>query len=210
MTQPARNIETELKLRLSSSDAQSLPGHPLWKNYTKKTPILISMGNTYFDTSDFQLSQAKIALRIRHKDNKWLQTLKTLDQSLDGLSRRKEWEWGINGPSLDLKRLQEILPEYRSLFYPDKLIPLFTTDFIRTCWTIQWPAPMATIEAALDIGNISAGTKHDPICELELELLKGEEQALTDFSRKLQQHIPLHPFDRSKAERGYALYKTAQ
>ena len=89
-----------------------------------------------------------------------------------------------------------------------ELIALFRTDFERRYWTIAHEG--ATIEAALDLGEVSAemdGEKRtSPISEVELELKSGDESALSTLSAELRGAFPdLQPDDVSKAQRGYRL-----
>lgn len=61
------------------------------------------------------------------------------------------------------------------------------------------------IEVVFDTGLIVAGERHDPIAEMELELLSGPPQALFDLARELQSKAELTLAFESKAERGYRL-----
>src|SRR4029453_17915352 len=57
----------------------------------------------------------------------------------------------------------------------------------------------------VDFGRITAGERHVPVHEVELELRSGEPAKLFDFALLLQERFDLRPAARSKAERGYAL-----
>ncbi len=196
--------ETELKLSLPQNQIEALKQHSFWQQYASE-PVTFHLGNTYFDTPDMQLNQARVALRIREKNGQYFQTLKTKGESINGLTRRGEWEWPIAIPELDIAGLQKVWPEHLPEIDTHLLEPLFATDFDRICWNIEWAEPKAKIEAALDVGLVKAGGKSSPICELELELLEGDEQALEIIARALSQDINLNPSDKSKAERGIEL-----
>jgi inorganic triphosphatase YgiF len=60
-------------------------------------------------------------------------------------------------------------------------------------------------EAAVDTGSIVAGTKSEPICELELELLAGDDRTLMDLGAELEARYGLVPGKKSKFARGKAL-----
>ena len=62
------------------------------------------------------------------------------------------------------------------------------------------------IEAALDQGQVIAGSQSEAISELELELRQGEPAALLELAVELAASLPLMPCDISKAERGYRLF----
>ena len=196
--------ETELKLSLVKNQTEALKSHPFWHQHAGE-PTLFHLGNTYFDTPDMQLNQIQVALRIREKNGQYFQTLKTKGKSINGLTRRGEWEWPITAPELDIDGLLKVWPKQLPEIATEALKPLFSTDFDRICWNVEWDHPRAKVEAALDIGLVKAGGKTSPICELELELLEGDEQALEIIAKELSQTIQLTPSDKSKAERGIEL-----
>ena len=194
--------ETELKLSLPADQVETLKKHPFWQQYASK-PECFYLGNTYFDTPDGALNQAQVALRIREKNGQYWQTLKTKGESINGLTRRGEREWPIGSSVLDIDGLLNIWPEHLPAVDFQLLEPLFSTNFERMRWKIEWLQPGARIEAALDIGQIVAGSQSSPICELELELLEGDELALSKVAEYLKKDIKLEPSDKSKAERGF-------
>ncbi|GGY07524.1 hypothetical protein GCM10007160_38770 [Litchfieldella qijiaojingensis] len=193
--------EIELKLALADASTPRLADHPL---LAKHIPTVTVLRNTYYDTPEATLEQARVALRIRRTPSARLQTLKTSGQGRGGLSIRGEWEWPIDGDELDLKGLAE-LPPMRDL--PSgtlvRLAPRFVTDFQRqTCVLV---VDGSRIELALDRGEIRAGERHAPINELELELKEGESEALWQLAEQLAEWVPLRPANASKAARGTAL-----
>ena len=196
--------ETELKLSLPENQIEALKQHPFWQQHASQ-PTTFHLGNSYFDTPDMQLNQARVALRIREKNGQYFQTLKTKGESINGLTRRGEWEWPIGQPELDIDGLLKIWLAHLPEVATHTLEPLFSTDFDRTCWEIEWPQPKARVEAALDVGLVKAGNQSSPICELELELLEGDELALEAIAKVLGHTIRLTPSDKSKAERGIEL-----
>jgi len=162
--------------------------------------------NVYLDTPARDLAQARAALRLRRKGERWLQTLKTAGNSQGGLATRNEWEMGIAGEAVELDAFPD---EARTLLAPlaDRLAPVFRTDFVRRTWLIAEGG--ARIEAALDTGNITAGDRNERIQEVELEWLSGDNaqagNTLQALARRLQAVAPLTPSDLSKAARGYRL-----
>lgn len=201
--------EIELKLALTSEDvagAEALRQHP---RLTGVTPTLAQLGNTYFDTPEGDLEAARMALRLRRADGRLLQTLKTSGQGGGGLSRRGEWEWEVPGPGLDLAGLAALPP--LAGWVPERLAtlaPRFATDFTRETWWLEHAG--ATIELALDIGEIRAGERVVAIRELELELKAGEPEALWSLAEALTDGVALRPSDTSKAARGGALLEGAR
>jgi inorganic triphosphatase YgiF len=204
--------EIELKLALPASDPASLSRRlaripPLARRRMTRVP----MRNVYYDTPDQTLHRQGVALRIRRKGTgakpQWLQTLKTGGRGGSALSSRGEWESPLPGATLSLALLQSDTPwpgidmdggVFRAL------APCFATEFERTSWLVR-RRDGSVVEVALDIGQVSAGDKRAPICELELELLAGQPQALFDTARQIAAAIAVLPLSLSKSDRGYAL-----
>ena len=87
----------------------------------------------------------------------------------------------------------------------NKLSTLFTTHFTRRIWLIHQGSN--TIELALDYGDISVDEQKNAlqINEIEIELVKGEQQALFDLAAQLKTILELKAGNLSKAARGYSL-----
>ena len=201
--------EIELKLRLAPSQAKQVLAHPLLSGCT---PQKYKLSNTYYDTPELDLRQRGIALRLRQKGwSVWLMTVKGGDCGAGGLAQRNEWEAPTQPGVFDFgivtdQGLREFLEAHHS-----RLIAVFSTDFTRTAWNINYGA--SVIEVALDRGRIDAVRVSDnavpareKLCELELELVEGASpDALFDLAIALATDVPLHPEILSKAERGYAL-----
>ncbi|GGJ95253.1 CYTH domain-containing protein [Pseudomonas matsuisoli] len=203
------NKETEIKLRASRETLTALRDHPLLKKRSKDGWTTHELLNQYFDTADRDLARARVALRIRRDGEQFIQTLKSRGQSVAGLSERNEWDWYLDKPKLDPKKLtNECWPASLADLDKKQLKPLFTTDFVRQKTEIAWGRGKSkvVIEAALDLGNVIAGKQKEEICELELELRQGEPAALLELAATLAADLPLMPCDISKAERGYRLF----
>ncbi|MGC3872806.1 CYTH domain-containing protein [Halomonas sp. GXIMD04776] len=195
--------EIELKLALGNVAASCLPRHELLIELPMKLEWL---SNTYYDTAQGALETARIALRVRRTPEHRLQTLKTAGRGSGGLSSRGEWEWKIGDDGLDLIGLAD-LPPIQALddAVLEALQPRFVTDFERCRWLLE--TEDATIEAALDQGEIRANGRSIAINELELELKRGQPGALWQLAKGLAERVPLRPSIASKAERGMALDK---
>ena len=198
-------LETEIKLSLPPRAAARLAAHPMLAGIK---PLRQRLLNTYYDTPDLRLHRERIAVRYRKKGWQWLLTVKCAAPSAGGLARRDEWEIpGLPGEfdfsHVDNARLRHLLESLRS-----ELTPAFTTDFTRIAWLLE-PQAGVRIELALDRGRIEANGRHEAICELELELLEGDIEALFTAASHLQETMPLHPEAASKAQRGYRLFAEA-
>jgi inorganic triphosphatase YgiF len=210
----AMSQETELKLEVHPQDLAALLKHPLLKSQPAHRERLF---NTYFDTSALTLRSQRMAVRERRVGRRTLLTVKTAGQSVGGLSRRGEWEAPSRPGVFDFAGLvddQALAGQLASVAW--QLVPVFRTDFTRRSWVLQHG--LARVEVALDQGFIATGNAQgnhrQPILELELELLDGPVDALLDLAHTLalgpqgqaSSALRLLPANRSKAERGYALF----
>ncbi|MDX1710044.1 MAG: CHAD domain-containing protein, partial [Rhodovibrionaceae bacterium] len=88
---------------------------------------------------------------------------------------------------------------------PDDLEPVFTTEFDRRSLPLKLSD--SEIELAIDTGRIVASDREEPLCEAELELLKGRPERLFELALMLLDKVPFRLERRSKAARGYSLYQ---
>lgn len=195
--------EIELKLGLPPAAAGEVRAHPLLQGAASRQRLV----STYYDTPDLALQRSGIALRVRDVDGRLVQTVKCAGVVASGLSDRPEWEQPWFGvfefSGVDDRSAAALL----SAAAP-RLTPLFTTEFQRELRTVA--DGEARIRAMLDQGVICAGGLEEPLCELELELDVGEPRDLYALALRLSETLPLWPEDRSKAERGYRLWRGAE
>lgn len=207
-----RPEEIELKLALLHTGS---PSH--LEKRLARIPVLARrkathqhLHNVYYDTPEQTLLRQRIALRMRHLSGEgrphWVQTLKTAGVGHSALSRRGEWETAVPGAGLSLAALHDTP---WSTIDPDghvfqALAPVFVTAFDRTSWLVR-KRDGSQVEVSLDVGKITYADTSTPICELELELIAGQPQALFDVAQQIASHIATLPLGASKAERGYAL-----
>jgi len=201
MTDTSPPLEIELKLALPQEQVQAFL-HLMARR--RVNPVKQSLHTRYFDTPDFDLSRQGFALRVRRAGRRWLQTLKTEGQRAGGLSTREEYETPTQGGELDWARFPEVAQVRITDDLRAKLETRFETRFTRTAWQIGGHG-RARIEVALDVGEVCAGDRCLPICEIELELLSGSADALFELAQTWARQLDLLPFDISKAERGVRL-----
>jgi len=162
--------------------------------------------NTYFDTADRALRKMDMGLRIRRIEDQYTQTIKTSGRVIGGLHQRPEYNEIVVGmePQL-IKFKREIWPEDCDLVtLQEQLTPLFSTHFRRLHWLLEMQEG-TLIEVAYDCGQIIAGQRESTICEIELELIKGDEAQLFVLAEKIA-HLPhVRLGNISKAQRGYML-----
>ena len=214
---PPAPAETELKLALPGADPRDLAARlarlaPL----AGLAPRVQVLRNLYVDTPDQLLRGARAALRLRSlrepapgqacTRTQWLQTFKTAGSGQGGLSQRGEWEQPVRQGRLDLLALQATpwhgLDQEGRRF--GELAPVFETHATRTLWEVR-SARGSRIEVALDVGEVRAGERRQPLCELELELLAGPADALFVLAGRIARSLAVLPAHLSKAERGWRL-----
>jgi len=215
-------MEIELKLSLEPAAVPALRGHPLLLHYRQRRPRTQTLDNEYHDTPGLDLWRQGIELRLRRQGGRALQTLKVLraplagDRAPGGLHRLDEWEVPlapIGPPALDIPTLIDWLPRSaaavgdavrRAVAQPG-FGARVVTHYERTTWPLM-SVHGDLVELALDTGEIRAGGRVLPLCEVELELRSGQERALFELAHALHSSgPPLRIERRGKAERGFAL-----
>ncbi|MGB3930644.1 MAG: inorganic triphosphatase, partial [Sphingobium sp.] len=189
--------ETELKLDLDADRARLFPDWPLLP-----APLRIdSLHATYFDTPDRRLDAAGFSLRIRRIGRKRVQTVKANAAPAAGLFARDEWEMPVRGstPLLDDRTpVAALLGDAAAT-----LAPVFDVVVQRPVWHVV--EGDATIELVLDQGEVRAGDRAMPVCEIELELQAGAPAALFAFARRIDADVAVRPGMLTKSERGHRL-----
>jgi inorganic triphosphatase YgiF len=197
--------EIELKLSVAPAHATRV-----WKALAayaggKITPTARKLYSAYYDTPDFAFGRRGAAVRLRRESGRWMQTVKVGGGAAAGLHARRELESPVPAQQISHRVLMEAgLGEVLDGASRDAIGIVFTTTLRRSRAVIE-PAPGEYIEIAVDRGEIAAGERHLPICEIELELKSGTVQALFRLARKLAAGIALRLDNESKAERGYRL-----
>ncbi len=189
--------EVELKLDVSPDAVEALLASGLLAGDPSITPLR----SVYFDTPEQALSAAGFSLRIRQTPHGRIQTVKAAGTAAAGLFARPEWERGVEGdkPVLDDTTPIPVLLGSRIR----DIGPAFAVEVERRVWLVGWED--ATIEVALDRGEIAAGERRAPVFEIELELKQGQPSALFSFARRLNSVTPVRLGVLSKAERGFRL-----
>ena len=171
----------------------------------------------YHDTADGALAAAGVALRLRKEGRRWVQTAKAAGA---GPVQRLEHNADLGGgapPALpDPARhagtpVGERLAEVLAAAGGAPLVQTYATDVRRLTRVVRHAG--ATVELALDTGRIAAPgpaggpLRTAPVCELELELLRGPVSALAALAAQWAQRHGLWLSTVSKAERGERLMR---
>ncbi|MBU6269928.1 MAG: CYTH and CHAD domain-containing protein [Betaproteobacteria bacterium] len=211
--------ETELKLQVPAT-ARSALIRAMRRAVVERTRLRA----VYVDTADRRLAGAGIALRMRQEGRRWVQTVKAQG---DALLERLEHEVVVSAPApggiapaLRGAALAPAIDPQRHAGTPvglrlaaalavppgepaPELVAIYRTDVVRLHRRLRDAA--GTVELALDIGCLEAGGQREPLCELEIELLRGRPWALTAVAARWAARHGLWLDARSKAERGERL-----
>jgi triphosphatase len=195
--------ETELKLALSPSVAESVFSLPALKRKGAGKPKSQRLVATYYDTPEKDLARRGLSLRIRRQNDKGIQTVKATGDS--GVANsRGEWEWPVEGATPDLGLLKDApVAKLFADVTEERLKPVVVTDVVRTTQNLKVDGDV--VEAALDQGSIVAGEAKEDIRELELELREGTPASLYRLALELNSAIPFDIEVESKAARGFRI-----
>ena len=200
--------EIELKLRFPPKHLREVLALPLLAP-TRRT-VTRKLAATYFDTPALDLSRRQIALRVRREGRRWVQAVKGGGSTASGVHQRLEIETTLcdRHPDLSVLPRHPVSRILQSKKVAESLVPVLRTEITRSLRMLE-PASGVLIEAAIDRGVIRSGRRREPVCEIELELKSGPVSALFDLAQQLAEAVPLALEHRSKAERGYALFRGA-
>ena len=198
-------METELKFQVPPQTRAKIQ-----RAIATPTARSVNLRARYFDTPDWRLASAGLGLRLRLEGNDWVQTLKA--QGANPLQRfehevRVEGGGGGGEPQLDIERhagtraaqmLDDALGDAAHT-----LQATYRTNVQRTLRIAR--SGSSVVEVAFDVGELIAGTRRGPICEVEYELKRGRLAGLLEIAaRGVVQHR-LWLDVRSKAQRGERL-----
>jgi len=185
--------EFELKFAATATDHEALRAR-----FGPLSPI--TMETTYFDTPEGELRRRRWTLRLRMENGISVCALKTPG---DGFGHG-EWEVYCSRIEDAIPMLMEKgAPKELSSFAEAGLVASCGARFTRLAGLID--APGCTVELALDEGLLLGGDKELPLCEIEVELKAGSEDAAAAFAISLAQEYGLRPETRSKLARALAL-----
>ena len=161
----------------------------------------IQMQSTYFDTPEQLLSQNRQTLRLRRENEKSVICFKTAGNGMT----RGEWETEGSVLSEALPKLvKQGAPELLlTLCENEELLPVCGARFTRITAPLSLDGCTATLCG--DVGELYAASRSIPLCELELELSEGSEEALLSFGRQLAGRFGIHEGKESKFARAKAL-----
>lgn len=197
--------EIELKLAMAPDALPRLKRLAALRELRAGPASTKSLRSVYYDTPDHRLARAGISARLRHgARGEVLQTVKTAGSRASGLFARREWEGAVAGECLDHGQLLATgLEPFRDDALRSALAPVFTTHIQRAIYHLRGDGWQ--VEMAVDTGEVQAGERRQPICEVELELKSGAPHHLFALARHIAAAVPVRLLVLSKSDRGYAL-----
>ncbi len=205
------NIESEMKFALDPLQMRKLLQSKQVKSAAQDRAAHRELTSTYFDTRQHSLRKAGAVLRVRQSGSHFEQTVKLPAPGPIGMRNCEEWTAPLAAAQPDLRQLDKAV--VRRLGRDSRrlnLRPVFTSEIQRTALILK--RGKTRFEMALDTGRIRGhgnGQRELPVCEAEFELLQGSPVAMLDFILALSEDIELQPFYLTKAQRGYALARSA-
>jgi len=198
---PETELETELKFLIIGEDLKKVMLLPAFKAALPGAHRG-RIDTIYFDTPDRDLWKRGFILRIRKAGQSLIQSVK---QETPSSIERGEWERETACAAPDLAAigrtpLAHLIRKHR---LGASLRPTFEVHVERMSFMLDDGG--AQIEVAIDQGDIEAAGGKLAVCELELELKRGDQAALFDLARAISSQGPLHLSFISKAERGHRL-----
>lgn len=160
----------------------------------------IRMASTYYDTAGGALAARKWTLRLRRENDASVVTMKTAG---DGHTRG-EWEYDADSVEFADTALIDLgAPEELAELMKDGVVPVCGAEFTRRAVKLELGQTQA--ELALDVGRLFRGEREIPLCEVEVELKSGSENAVREFARELAERFKLKEEPRSKFVRAVSL-----
>jgi len=188
--------EIELKLELAPEARKALERQPWFGSADARSQ---RQSSTYYDTSDRRVRKHGYTLRIRSAGGRFIQTVKALESGA-GLFARGEWEYQIEGPEPDLELLASTPLAQIEIH---RLEPILKSEIERIACRVH--DHHTELEIDVDEGSMSAAGRELPVCEIEIELLRGDPARAVALARRIARDVPMKLGVMSKAERGFAL-----
>jgi triphosphatase len=190
--------EIELKFLIESGGLPMLDSLPVIGKRLRRAPRK-HIETTYFDTPKRLFTDNGFALRVRKQEKGRLFSVKQASSS--GISRG-EWEQPITSDEPSRADISAT-PAGAVLAKNGKngsVAALYTVAVDRASFLVKEGS--AEIEIAVDRGEIKHEGKELPVCELELELKKGDPRQLFALARRFVAKAPLRLSFISKGDRG--------
>lgn len=184
----------EFELKYAATPEKLAAIRAQWEDWT-----VISMETAYFDTASGDLSAKKCTLRRRMENGNSVCTMKT---PAAGFGRG---EWDTQAPWSEETAMALFAAAGQAPIPFTELTAVCGARFTRLAKVVELPG--CTVELALDAGVLLGGNRQIPLCEVEVELKAGSEEAATAWAKHLAERYGLQAEQKSKFRRASALAK---
>lgn len=164
----------------------------------------IRMDARYYDTPDGMVNRLHGGLRLRTEGDQTVCCLKLAAKSSFGGALKSREEYECEAP--DIETGLRLLPQQTDApadvceaLLRAGLVELGCTTFTRQVTTLS--TGECTAELSFDLGRITRGELHAPICEIELEYKSGSVEAFEALGNEVQKKFHLKPEPQSKLAR---------
>jgi len=179
-----RHGEIELKFGIAAPSVAAVD-----RAMTGRGARSIAIESRYWDSHDLRLARANLSLRLRKSQGRWEQTVKApgsnpAERLEETVPRRGILAGEAPKPDLSLHagtRAGHLLDD--ALGNPVAPLELVHTTRVRRRLRVVEVGGSA-VEVAFDRGEIEAGGRSLPICEVEAELKHGRAVDLIEFGRR--------------------------
>lgn len=201
----SKKRELELKATFQPEHLECLKNLPAIEKRAVGRTQSKPFATVYFDTPDHALRRQGLSLRVRKLGRAYIQCVKRADKRLAGMLIRTEWEGPVPNEKPAISVIDDkVLRRQIKRVSVEGLQPIFKTNFRRSSRGLRFDdGSTATLD--IDVGEIIAGDKSEPICEFELELDSGGPEHLFGLASEIRASVPFRLSSTSKASRGYAL-----
>lgn len=196
--------ETEIKLQINDKSIIPVLAQFISALYMPGLSHITHMSAIYYDTDDASLRNMHWAYRIRKEDNIYIATIKGNSHNDHFITNRLE----ISKRTYSIKPDLYLFVNYKQVWSHIKSIAnrslkaIVSNVFQRRTFVVFFNS--SKIEIALDRGYVYGQYKTSVICEVELELKKGNITDVITLSNILKAKFALTPSLCSKLSRGLA------
>lgn len=198
--------DLRLLLDLAEADLARFKQSPTLAAAQQRRPVTRRLAQVYWDTGEFSLGRAGLALAVETAGQRRSQLLRRLHPAPGGVRAPAQQMAPLAGDGLDPSRLA-LLPGADPMLVAglarEMLVPVFAIDLTRTIWTVQ--DGDLTLSVTLETGQVEAGAGKIPFRQVALAPLAGPPERLFDLALRLHDEVALHVVTGDPVQRGYGL-----
>jgi inorganic triphosphatase YgiF len=207
-TPPAAPALADLQLLLDLSPDMVLPFKQadLLTESAQRRPVTRKLRQVFWDTADFRLGRAGMAIAVQSAGQKRSQLLRNIKEPPVGGRILHQQDSPLSGETLDLTRLALLPggdPAVAMRVTADMLVPVFALDLTRTIWQVTFGDSLLVV--TLDLGTIESAAGSAEFRQIALAASSGPAQALYEFVQRLQRTVPAAFATHDPAQQGYRL-----